>query len=91
MMGALQAERARRIEEKKERRRYERQMQRRQEYVARCRDELEERRRKVNSDFYLLPVFGVDTTELHTARGLTPLSIDLSLMSQIEFPILLAQ
>ncbi len=54
-VGMLQAERARRIEEKKERRRYERQMQRRQEYVARCRDELEERRRKVNLELCLQP------------------------------------
>lgn len=43
----MQAERARRIEEKRQRRKYDRQMQRRQEYVTRCREELEDRRRRV--------------------------------------------
>ena len=41
-------ERARRIEEKRQRRKYDRQMARRQEYVALCREQLEERRRKVS-------------------------------------------
>ena len=45
----MQAERARRIEEKRQRRKYDRQMQRRQEYVTRCREELEERRCKVGA------------------------------------------
>lgn len=45
----MQAERARRIEEKRQRRKYERQMQRRQEYVTNCREELEDRRRKVSA------------------------------------------
>ena len=45
----MQTERARRIEEKRQRRKYDRQMQRRQEYVARCREELEDRRRRVGA------------------------------------------
>ena len=48
MLAWLQAERARRIEEKRQQRKYDRQMARRQEYVSRCREELEERRRKVS-------------------------------------------
>ena len=48
-MLPLQAERARRIEEKGQLGKYERQMQGRQEYVARCQEELEDRRRKVGA------------------------------------------
>lgn len=48
-MFALQAEREQRLAAKREARIMERQLLRRQEYVRRCRQVIEERRRKVRS------------------------------------------